>query len=181
MLDPPVTKFSNEQEKAEIIFNDSVRQVDDTFYVDMPLIRPKSELQLGDSFSVALQRFLSLERKLQQNPILLEEYKNFIEQYVTPGHFLIGTALSSYPEVDLLEIPIECLRFWKIVSKLKQDFWKAWSADYLTQLQNRPKWKHSSPNLKVDDLVLVKKVNTSPLEWPMAKVVKICPGKDKFE
>lgn len=34
--------------------------------------------------------------------------------------------------------------------------------DYLTSLQQRRKWKHPAPNLKEDQIVLVKDENTSP-------------------
>ncbi|CAK1591637.1 unnamed protein product [Parnassius mnemosyne] len=100
-------------------------------------------------------------------------------KYLTPGHFLIGTAICSYPEVNVSEISFNRLKFWKVVTKLKQDFWKTWSKDYLTQLQSRPKWKYDLPNLKEGDIVLVKQFNTPPLEWPLARIVKVFPGKDK--
>lgn len=78
---PEPVKISDESKKAEAVFCDSVQIINNTFYVDMPLNCKMDELQLGDSFSVALQRFLSLERKLKQNPVLLKEYKKFINEY----------------------------------------------------------------------------------------------------
>lgn len=100
------------------------------------------------------------------------------EEYLTPGHFLIGAAISSYPETNLVEIQNNRLSFWKLCTKIKQDFWKVWSKDYLNQLQNSPKWKHSFPNIKEGDLVLVKEMNTPPLSWPMARIVKTIQGRD---
>lgn len=70
------------------------------------------------------------------------------------------------------------LKFWKIVEKCRKDFWKLWSKDYLTQLQNRPKWQNVQPNLKEGDLAVVRTDNTAPLEWPMARIVKVIPGPD---
>lgn len=118
---------------------------------------------------------VTIEGVLNSRPLL----SNSIDGgYLTPSHFLIGTALASYPEINLTEVPVNRLKFWKLVSKIKQDFWKVWSHDYLTQLQSRPKWKVIHPNLKVGDLVLIKNINTPPLKWPMAKIVKIFPGSD---
>lgn len=98
--------------------------------------------------------------------------------YLTPGHFLIGSPLTSLPEIDLVDTPIHRLKFWNVCTKLKQDFWKAWSKDYLSQLHSRPKWKYSNVNIKEGDLVIVKHDNMPPLQWPMARVVKIFPGPD---
>ncbi|CAH2084582.1 unnamed protein product [Euphydryas editha] len=119
-----------------------------------------------------------IEAVLNSRPLLpmSSDISNF--EYLTPGHFLIGTALTSFPELDLSERPLNRLRFWDILTKLRQDFWKVWSRDYLTQLQNRPKWKHPYRNLKEGDLVIVR-ANSSPLVWPMARVVKTYEGPDK--
>lgn len=119
---------------------------------------------------------VQIEGVLNSRPLLTLDPNE--GKYLTPGHFLIGAALTSYPDVNLTETPVHRLKFWNIVTKLKQDYWKSWSKDYLNQLQSRPKWKQASPNLKVGDLVLVKDLNTAPLVWPMARIVKIFPGKD---
>lgn len=83
--------------------------------------------------------------------------------YLTPGHFLIGAPLTSIPEPNLSDININRLKFWQICTKIKQEFWKLWSNDYLTQLQNRSKWKYNYDNLKEGDLVIVKQVNVPSL------------------
>ncbi|XP_045447930.1 uncharacterized protein LOC123656267 isoform X1 [Melitaea cinxia] len=98
--------------------------------------------------------------------------------YLTPGHFLIGAPLTSIPEPNLSDININRLKFWQICTKIKQEFWKLWSNDYLTQLQNRPKWKYNYDNLKEGDLVIVKQVNVPSLYWPMGRIVKTFPGSD---
>jgi hypothetical protein len=41
---------------------------------------------LGDSFAVAERRFLQLERKLQGNYELRENYKSFMDKYLELGH-----------------------------------------------------------------------------------------------
>ncbi|KAI5646190.1 hypothetical protein NE865_01652 [Phthorimaea operculella] len=60
MPEEPV-KASSDFEEAELSFQSSVVLENNKFSVDMPLIKPAEELEIGDSFSVALQRFLSLE------------------------------------------------------------------------------------------------------------------------
>lgn len=119
-----------------------------------------------------------IEAVLNSRPLLPMSAETSDYRYLTPSHFLIGTPLTSLPEDDHTDININRLKFWKVVEKLKQEFWKLWSKDYLTQLQNRPKWQNVQPNLKEGDLVIVKIDNNPSLTWPMARVVKTYPGRD---
>lgn len=98
--------------------------------------------------------------------------------YLTPGHFLTGAPLTCYPEPNVTDKPVNRLSFWKQCTHMQQSFFKQWSKQYLTMLQNRPKWKSEKPNLTVGELVLLKSENISPLKWPMARIVSVYPGKD---
>lgn len=97
---------------------------------------------------------------------------------LTPGHFLIGKALTAFPERDVSEIPDNRLKFFEMCSKARHQFWKCWSAEYLNRLQHRPKRMKSSENLKQGTMVLVKEDNLPPLQWHLARVIEIFPGKD---
>lgn len=98
--------------------------------------------------------------------------------YLSPGHFLIGTQMTSYPEINYTNINANRLKFWNLCTKLKQNFWSVWHRDYLNQLQNRTKWKHGNVNLRIGDLVIVKLSNVAPMKWPMGRIVKVVPGPD---
>ncbi|XP_048484474.1 uncharacterized protein LOC125490156 isoform X2 [Plutella xylostella] len=98
--------------------------------------------------------------------------------YLTPSHFLTGAAMTSIPEPDVKDIPINRLSFWKQCTKMIQCFWKAWHKQYLVQLQNRPKWRSDRPNLEVGTLVIVREDNLPPLQWKMARIVEVYPGTD---
>lgn len=54
-------KMSKEYQKAEECFQRSVTLRENKFQVDIPLTKDINELQIGDSFLVALLRFLSLK------------------------------------------------------------------------------------------------------------------------
>lgn len=95
---------------------------------------------------------------------------------LTPGHFLTGAPMNSYPEKDVSDTPTNRLKFWAICINMKQLFWKHWKDDYLTTLQNRPKWHNVLPNITVGTLVILREQNIPPLQWPMARVTKIFPG-----
>lgn len=97
---------------------------------------------------------------------------------LTPGHFLIGTSLTAYPDKNLTEVKENRLSFWQRCSQMQQAFWKKWSVDYLNRLQNRPKWLYTSKNLKENDLVLLREDNVPPLYWPRARIIEALPGAD---
>lgn len=98
---------------------------------------------------------------------------------LTPGHFLIGAPLTATPEPNLLNIKENRLSRWQHVNKIKQHFWKRWSAEYLRQLQQRPKWKQASEkNLQIGDLVVIKEDNLPPLVWKLGRIVDVHPGAD---
>lgn len=44
--------------------------------------------------------------------------------YLSPGHFLIGNTLTSYPEVDLTDTKINRLSRWQLLEQIRQHFWK---------------------------------------------------------
>ena len=56
-------------------------------------------------------------------------------------------------------------------------FWRRWLKEYLPTLQARQKWLHPKRNLQVGDVVLVEE-STPRKEWPLAKVIKTCQGRD---
>lgn len=97
---------------------------------------------------------------------------------LTPSHFLIGEASNCIPEDDLLDANIDRLSRWKLVERLKQNFWDRWNKEYLCRLQSRPKWNKIERNLKIGDLVLLLHEKSVPGQWPLAKVEQLHPGPD---
>jgi hypothetical protein len=98
--------------------------------------------------------------------------------YLSPAHFIIGNALTMYPEPDLGNVTQNRLKFWQQCTQLKQYFWKMWHKQYLNTLQNRPKWRVTSKNITVGSLVILREDNCPPMSWPMARVIKTFPGHD---
>ncbi|XP_072403244.1 uncharacterized protein [Diabrotica undecimpunctata] len=128
-----------------------------------------------EEFTIVL---VQIEAVLHSRPLcsLSNDPSDFT--YLTPGHFLIGQSLTSFPEKDVIHIPENRLNLWQHLSKLQQVFWKKWSIDYLNRLQNRPKWFLPHKNLEPSDLVLLIEDNTPPLHWVLARVIEVFPGKD---
>ncbi|XP_043287492.1 uncharacterized protein [Venturia canescens] len=97
---------------------------------------------------------------------------------LTPGHFLIGNSLTSLPEVDLCALKRNDLSSWKLIQKVRQDFWRRWHKEYLTNLTVRHKWTHGTHEIKEGSLVLINEDNVPPLRWPMGQVIETFPGAD---
>ncbi|XP_075221651.1 uncharacterized protein LOC142324666 [Lycorma delicatula] len=96
---------------------------------------------------------------------------------LTPGHFLIGSPLTSFPDPDFSEIPENRLGRWQLLQKFIQVIWKRWSKDYM---QQRNKWRFPNRNLCEGNLVLVCDDNTSPLFWKSGIVTHAFMGSDNL-
>jgi hypothetical protein len=97
---------------------------------------------------------------------------------ITPGHFLIGEALTAPLEPDLTELKINQLSRHQLLERLRQHFWKRWRTEYLSYLQGRTKWQSPSPSLQPGDLVLLVEDNVPPLCWPLGRIQQVHPGSD---
>ncbi|KAJ8976397.1 hypothetical protein NQ317_003947 [Molorchus minor] len=112
----------------------------------------------------------------QKYPILLPAKNHVVTLLLRKEHLRLYHAGAQTH--DLSNIPVNRLTIWQNLSKLRQDFWKRWSREYLTRLQNRPKWMIESKNLKVNDIVLLKEDNTPPLNWPRGRILELISGSD---
>lgn len=97
---------------------------------------------------------------------------------LTPAHFIIGDSLMAPIESDLTHIKENRLDRWQMCVRLKQEFWNQWSSDYINHIQPRSKWNEKCSNVKVGDLVLIKEENTTPLHWPLGRIVQTYPDQD---
>ncbi|GFV26615.1 integrase catalytic domain-containing protein [Trichonephila clavipes] len=95
---------------------------------------------------------------------------------LTPSHFLIGEVITSSPEHTnddkLSSLPLG------YCPKMKLGFWRKWKMDYLSNLQNRTKWKSPNHNFKAGEIIIIKEDNIPPATWRLGKVIETHPGKD---
>lgn len=116
-----------------------------------------------------------IEACLNSRP-LISLTENPDDDYLTPGHFLIGASLLTRPQTEPDNM---CLTSrWQMVQNMNKQFWKKWSSDYLQSLQSRTKWRKPTPNMKVDDIVLIKEDNIPPGKWLLGRITDVHPGKD---
>ncbi|XP_012285896.1 uncharacterized protein LOC105702705 [Orussus abietinus] len=97
---------------------------------------------------------------------------------LTPGHFLIGSAMTTIPEPGLTEISENRLSKWQLTQRMHEDFWQRWSTEYLHNLQQRYKWTSIAPNLHEGMLALIKDERLPPTRWALARIIATHPGAD---
>ncbi|XP_063920382.1 uncharacterized protein LOC135135288 [Zophobas morio] len=98
---------------------------------------------------------------------------------LTPGHFLIGHPLTAPVEKDHTAISSNRLSRWQLIEACRQHFWRRWSKEYLTTMQSRAKWHHTSAKVpEVGTLVVLKDDNLPPLQWPLGRITQLHPGND---
>ena len=69
-------------------------------------------------------------------------------------------------------------RWWKQAQYLADVFWRRWINEYLPALQRRSKWTKPTPNLKLNDLVLIANENTPRGDWPLGLVQSVNTSND---
>lgn len=97
---------------------------------------------------------------------------------LTPAHFLIGEPIIAPLAMDHTYTPTNRLNHFKCLQKLGQEFWNRWSKEIVTSMMRRSKWYDKQPNMKENDIVLVKSENTPPTKWPIGRIHKVYPDKD---
>uniref|UniRef100_A0A0A9Z275 Integrase catalytic domain-containing protein n=1 Tax=Lygus hesperus TaxID=30085 RepID=A0A0A9Z275_LYGHE len=121
--------------------------------------------------------FARIEAILNSRPLCPLSTDPNENDYLSPGHFLVGGPLVVAPEPSLLDTKENLLSRWQLVNRMSEQFWQRWSSEYLSTLQRRPKWVQMKKNLELGDLVLLKE-STPPLQWKLARVTAVHPGND---
>lgn len=97
---------------------------------------------------------------------------------LTPGHFLIGSAITAHPEPSVLDLNENRLSRWQIVRRMTERFWKLWQGDYINTLQQRQKWRKDGLPVKIGQLVLVRHLTLPPCKWELGRIIKCHAGSD---
>ncbi|XP_059223637.1 uncharacterized protein LOC131997167 [Stomoxys calcitrans] len=126
-----------------------------------------------EQFATVLAR---IEGVLNSRPIsAVSEDPNDLTA-LTPGHFLKGSPIMSFLEPNAQDISL--INRWLRLKAIHHQFATQWKEDYLKALQKRYKWKNTSPNVKIGDLVVVIDDLLPPSDWRLGRVVKTHAGSD---
>lgn len=119
--------------------------------------------------------FTQIEGILNSRPLSYRYVSDENVELITPGHFLVGDSLLQLPEVPELVPCIKLSTRYRMMRNIIDSFWSSWRKDYLNQLQVRSTNKLKFPNLQVNDIVLIKKPQEHPKQWPFGRIVKTLP------
>lgn len=98
---------------------------------------------------------------------------------LTPNHLLImRPGAIAPPGIFSKNDNDYAKRRWRQIQYLANVYWKRWLQEYLPLLQSRTKWTGETVPLAVDDLVVVNDQRVHRHYWPLARIVKIFPGRD---
>ncbi|KAJ8968003.1 hypothetical protein NQ314_002537 [Rhamnusium bicolor] len=79
---------------------------------------------------------------------------------------------------DLLTESPNRLNRYKLLDSVVQHYWKRWHIEYLSTLQARQKWNTPTNPAQIGMIVVIIQNNIPPLQWPLAIIEKLYPGKD---
>ncbi|XP_049869025.1 uncharacterized protein LOC126368869 [Pectinophora gossypiella] len=130
------------------------------------------------TFEELCSLFSQIEAILNSRPLCPLSPSPTDLQPLTPGHFLIGRPLTALPAAQLLDCNTNRLDRYQRLEQIRQHFWRRWSSEYVSELQQRTKWKVRSKALRLNDLVLLKDDSVPPLCWRLGRVNKMFPGSD---
>lgn len=93
---------------------------------------------------------------------------------LTPAHFILAKPILPQPIAeDVADRAENRLTIWGQRQKLHQQIWQRWQDEYLNDMQTRNKWYRINENLKVGDMVIIRKENTPPAMWVIGRVIRV--------
>ncbi|EZA61383.1 hypothetical protein X777_12290, partial [Ooceraea biroi] len=131
-----------------------------------------------EEFSTLLYR---IEACLNSRPI--GPLTDTIEDYVPliPGHFLVGSAITTSPEPSVLSVKENRLARWQLIRQITEKFWKIWQSDYVNAtLQQRTKWQkiQLSNEIGTMPMVLIRNPVLPPCKWELGRITQVFSGSD---
>lgn len=121
-----------------------------------------------------------IEACLNSRPISIMSTEVGDPSPLTPGHFLIGEALVTIPEINYETSTVSTLKRWHLTQRMLQNFWRRWSNEYLSQHLQRYKWRQRLPEPQIGDVVLVKENDLPPAKWLLGRIEQKHPGTDNL-
>ncbi|XP_072401566.1 uncharacterized protein [Diabrotica undecimpunctata] len=132
----------------------------------------------GSNFTGAFNELNALKGILNSRPLSPLSNDPFDLKPLTPSHFLIGRPISSIPKDNISNERETGLHLHERLQFLQQHFWKRWSLEYISELQQRQKWKVNRSKVKINTLVLIKDRKLPSKKWFLGRVRDLYPGHD---
>ena len=120
---------------------------------------------------------VEIEAIINRRPLTAVSADSRDVEALTPAHILYPSTFAHSSSIIVPENAIseaEALRTtWKRSQSRVNAFWTSFHREYLSLLHDRKKWKKSTKNLSVDDLVIIVDAAAARNEWLLARVVSV--------
>jgi hypothetical protein len=137
-----------------------------------------SQILTYEEFNTIL---VQIEGLLNSRPLCVLSSDPSDPTALCPSHFLNITPLKYLPAENIDPAVSENrLTRYQLLNKIVQSYWKRWSMEYLSSLQQRDKWNSPSKPVSVGTVVIIKDNHSHPMFWPLAVVSEVFPGKDNI-
>uniref|UniRef100_A0A5S6Q5V3 Integrase catalytic domain-containing protein n=1 Tax=Trichuris muris TaxID=70415 RepID=A0A5S6Q5V3_TRIMR len=97
---------------------------------------------------------------------------------LTPFMLLTGRVSVNVPMDVTCGTECTLKKHWCHAQRLVNHFWQRWLKDYLPTLQRRSKWTKETPNLKIDDVVVIVDPQLPRGQWPLGRITDVVKGRD---
>src|SRR5207237_2301256 len=97
---------------------------------------------------------------------------------LTPAMFIQDQQVVAFPELESLDVEELRVKYQKI-AQLRKELRQRFRTEYLGLLIQKSKDKKYEEH-KVGDVVLVSSDNKKRMEWPIAIIMELVPGKDRI-
>ncbi|GFT16649.1 DUF5641 domain-containing protein [Trichonephila clavipes] len=124
----------------------------------------------------AAERKYDSESVINSRPLtyLSEDQEDLVA--LTPAMFLQEIKENGVPDLDLIDSQRMNRRFL-YRQRIRQELRKRFRLEYLGQLKSFSKSRKEDV-IKEGDIVLIGDTNSKRIYWPLAKVIKLIPGRD---
>ena len=125
-----------------------------------------------------------VESVMNNRPLTYVSADSRDPEALTPFNFLcpgvvVGSTVHVIPPVPLGD-GTNLRSAWQKSRQLVDEFWYRWSEEYVAMLQDRKKWKVSSPGIRVGQLVLLASEEQPRDHWRLGIVDKLEAGGDEL-
>ena len=131
----------------------------------------KGDVLQYDTFATAV---VEAEGILNRRPLTHISTDSRDMEALTPTHLLCPAIISKIQRPEVIssgEATEDARSAWKRAQARVNSFWKDFRRDYLSLLHSRSKWKKTTDNLKVDDLVILVDDSKERNQWKMGRIV----------
>ena len=137
----------------------------------------KQQLLTDDSLNTL---FCEIEAIVNNRPITAVQGSAGDLDPLTPNTLLLMKNNGNLPPAVSDRPDQYARKRWRQIQYLADMFWRRWSREYLTQLQERQKWSKPHMHLQVGNIVLVADSNRPRNSWQIGRIVETLPDGKGF-